>query len=125
MRHVITQICVILLFVIVGCNRPGDTTLNNTEQIPQVNQTIAEVPRLRTINITNMKFQPEEIKVRQGDTLIWRNNDIVTHCITEEKGHSWTSSELKKDSTWKMVATSSADYFCALHQVMKGRIIVE
>ena len=78
-----------------------------------------------TVEIKQMKFVPENIKVHAGDTIAWINNDIVVHDITEEKNKEWTSSPLPIGSTWRRVIDKSADYFCSIHVVMKGKIVVE
>lgn len=78
-----------------------------------------------TVEIKQMKFIPEEIRISKGDTIIWKNDDLVTHCITEKKTKDWTSGQLPDGGSWKKVFTESADYYCAIHQVMKGKITVE
>ena len=65
------------------------------------------------------------LTVHAGDTVIWVNHDMVAHCVTEEITKAWTSDKIPNDSSWKMIVKKSADYFCAIHQVMKGKIIVE
>jgi plastocyanin len=72
-----------------------------------------------------MKFDPEKIVVNKGDTLIWTNHDMVTHCVTELPNKLWTSSEIHPDGSWKMVATKSSAYYCSIHPVMKGKIVVK
>ncbi len=31
-----------------------------------------------------MKFNPAEITVQKGDTVIWKNNDMVAHCVRKK-----------------------------------------
>jgi plastocyanin len=78
-----------------------------------------------SVEIRQMKFVPAEIKVSKGDTIAWINNDIVVHDITEEKNKEWSSSALPIGSRWQKVAEKSADYFCSIHVVMKGKIVVK
>ena len=78
-------------------------------------------PALYQVKIEQMKFVPEEISVNKGDTIIWINNDMVAHDITAQD-KSWTSSALQPGQTWKMAVTNNADYYCSIHQVMKGKI---
>jgi plastocyanin len=78
-----------------------------------------------SVEIRQMQFVPEILKVHKGDTIAWINNDIVVHDITEEKKKEWSSTPLAIGSTWKKVADKSSDYFCSIHVVMKGKIIVE
>jgi plastocyanin len=72
-----------------------------------------------------MKFQPAELTVNKGDTVIWTNHDIVTHDVTEEKDKLWTSGPLASGQSWSMVVNNSADYYCSIHVVMKGKLIVK
>lgn len=82
-------------------------------------------PSLYVVQIEQMKFFPEDIKVHKGDTIMWINNDMVAHDITEEKNKIWSSSLLQPGKSWKLIADSSADYYCSIHQVMKGSFQVQ
>ena len=77
-----------------------------------------------TIEIRQMKFQPDELRLHKGDTVLWINKDITDHDVTEETNKTWTSSRLSTGKSWSKVITESADYFCSLHVVMKGKLIV-
>ena len=77
------------------------------------------------VEIIQMKFQPAELTVKKGDTVVWTNRDIVAHDITEAKGRLWTSGPLATGGSWSSVVTQNADYFCSIHVVMKGKLIVE
>ena len=78
-----------------------------------------------TVEIKQMKFMPTELKLHKGDTVLWINKDITDHDITEETKKAWTSSKLPMGKSWSKVVTESADYFCSIHVVMKGKLIVE
>lgn len=126
-RKKIVYCCLFLSFYLWNCTRPGDNPLNEKELDKPVLPFVPEKkgPQLYTVEISGMKFQPENITVHSGDTIVWINNDITTHCVTEEATKAWTSSNILKGSSWKMVVKGSCNYYCAIHQVMKGRIIVE
>jgi plastocyanin len=76
------------------------------------------------IEIKAMQFVPGELRIHKGDKVTWINHDIVDHDITEQ-AKTWASSRLAAGASWSMVVTQSQDYFCNLHVVMKGKIIVE
>jgi len=82
-------------------------------------------PLVDTISISNMKFHPEEIEVNKGDTVIWINHDMVIHDVTEIPDKKWTSSKIPPEGSWKLVVTQSSQYYCAIHPVMKGRIVMK
>ena len=83
------------------------------------------LPKVHTVEIKQMKFQPAELIVQKGDTVVWINNDIVAHDVTEEPGKAWTSSVMPVGESWRLVVTQSADYYCSIHVVMKGKLIVQ
>ena len=82
-------------------------------------------PKVHTVEIKQMKFQPAELFVQKGDTVIWINNDIVPHDVTEESSKAWTSSLLPVGQSWSLVVTKSSDYYCSIHVVMKGKLVVQ
>lgn len=81
--------------------------------------------RTHTVEIKGMAFLPAEITVNKGDTVIFINRDLVDHDITEADRKLWFSSPLHPGQSWSKVITGSANYFCSLHVVMKGKIIAQ
>jgi plastocyanin len=118
-------IYLLLSCFLIGCSRPEDHAINVPENESVSIDPGKSGPENHTIEISEMKFKPAEITVHKGDTIIWKNNDMVTHCVTEETTKAWTSSKIAAGATWRMIANTTADYFCAIHRVMKGKIIVE
>ena len=87
--------------------------------------TVKNVPKIYTVEIKQMQFQPAELKVQKGDTVIFKNEDLVAHDVTEASGKIWSSSSLPPGKSWKMSVTQSANYYCSIHQVMKGKLMVD
>ncbi len=81
-------------------------------------------PVAHTIEIRGMQFLPGELLAQKGDTVIWVNHDIVTHDITEQASKAWSSSSLPTGKSWSKVIENSLDYYCSIHPVMKGRVVV-
>lgn len=79
-------------------------------------------PKVDTVFIKDMKFVPDDITVNKGDTVLWINQDMVAHDVTEETTKAWTSLPIPANGSWKMAVTNDADYFCSIHVVMKGKI---
>jgi len=77
------------------------------------------------IEIKQMKFIPDKLVLNKGDTVIWINKDFFSHDVTELKNKEWSSSEMQKGASWKKVITKSAKYYCSLHVVMKGSLLVK
>ena len=80
---------------------------------------------VHTIEIKQMKFSPETLNAKKGDKVIWVNADIVEHDVTELSRKEWASSKLATGASWSMIVTKSEVYFCNLHVVMRGKIVVE
>ena len=78
-----------------------------------------------TIEIKQMKFVPDEIVLQKGDTVVFVNHDLLTHDITELSAKTWTSSPLPPNSSWSMIIEKTSDYYCSIHPVMKGKLIVQ
>lgn len=82
-------------------------------------------PQRYEVDITQMQFRPAVLTVLPGDTIRFVNHDMVPHDVTEQSSKAWHSSPLQPGESWLHVADRSADYYCSLHQVMKGQIIVK
>ena len=74
--------------------------------------------------IDGMKFTPQVVQVRKGDTIVWENRDMFVHNVTAA---GVKSGDLQPGKTWRWVvrATMSFDYLCTLHPVMQGRVEVK
>ena len=105
----------ISVFFLNGCSSPPEED-KTPAQIPEEKA----APSLYIVQIEQMKFFPPDISVNAGDTIMWVNNDMVAHDITEEKNKSWSSSLLQPGKSWKLVVKEGADYYCSIHVVMKG-----
>ena len=97
---------------ICGSDKSDVTILKNTSTF-------------HTVEIKQMRFEPTELKLHKGDTVLWINKDITDHDVTEETKKAWTSSKLTMGKSWSMVVKESATYYCSIHLVMKGRLNIE
>jgi plastocyanin len=82
-------------------------------------------PKSYTVEINAMRFQPSELSVQKGDTVVFINNDMLAHNITEQETKAWASSPLSTGQSFNLVVSESADYYCTIHPVMKGKISVK
>ncbi len=89
-------------------------------QLPVINRA-----HYHTIEIRQMKFQPQELSVLKGDTIVWVNNGITAHDVTAQPDGEWTSSSMPVGASWQMVANETTDYYCSVHVVMTGKILVK
>lgn len=88
--------------------------------------TAARKPQVKTIAIDGVKFQPAEITVSVGDTVVWLNKDPFPHNVTSKDGvfHSRT---LDPDQSFRFHATKAGTfpYVCTLHPTMSAVIHVK
>jgi plastocyanin len=98
---------------------PGSLLISCNSPTPKTN------PVKYTIEIKEMRFQPAELTLHAGDTVEWINRDFVDHDITEENKKEWSSSPLAAGKSWQRVIHKSASYYCSIHQVMKGKLLVQ
>ena len=77
-----------------------------------------------TVAIRQMKFEPAELDIKKGDTILFINNDLFVHDITESSKKEWSSGALPNGQSWKLVPQETVDYYCSIHLVMKGKIVV-
>ncbi len=82
-------------------------------------------PQTHLVEIIGMKFQPDELTVNKGDTVIFTNKDILTHNVTEQNDKKWASAPLLSNQSYKLAVKESADYYCSFHPVMKGKLVVK
>lgn len=79
-----------------------------------------------TIVINGMQFSPPILEVHAGDTVIWKNKDPFPHTATSDKD-GFNSGNILPERSWKFVAKKRGtfSYSCALHETMKGSLVVK
>jgi amicyanin len=78
------------------------------------------------VKIDNFTFNPKQVTVKAGDTVAWVNHDDIPHTVTS-KTMAFRSKALDSDDKFSFTFTApgSFDYFCSLHPMMTGTIVVE
>ena len=78
------------------------------------------------ISIKARAFTPATLRVKKGQTVIWKNNDNADHTVDAEDG-SFSSGTIKSGKTFKYTFKKAGKYAysCHLHPRMKGTIVVE
>jgi plastocyanin len=85
----------------------------------------APVRHRYVVDMRGMAFQPEVLEIRRGDTVVWINRDIVPHTATLTRVR-WSTGPLEHGKSGRFVARRSGEqpYFCELHPIMRGRLLV-
>jgi plastocyanin len=78
-----------------------------------------------TVVIEGVKYEPEALTVKRGDTVIWVNKDPFPHTVTAPG--AFNSHSIAAGGWWRYVARKAGDYAytCTLHPNMKGMLRVE
>jgi plastocyanin len=83
-------------------------------------------PAAANVEIDNFTFAPQQLIVRAGTTVIWRNRDDIPHAVASST-RAFKSKALDTDDTYAFTLTTAGtyEYFCSLHPQMTGTIVVE
>ena len=87
-------------------------------------------PKVVTVVIRDFEFEPTTVTVHVGDTVEWKNDDIVPHTATADDGTqkpAFNSGSIHKRAVWRYVTQRKGtyNYTCTFHPNMKGKLIVE
>lgn len=71
-----------------------------------------------------IRFQPAELAVHPGETVEFKNEDIVAHTVTADDG-SFDSGLIQPGSSWKMTVQKAGTlaYHCMPHPNMKAMLV--
>ncbi len=115
------------------------TTISGCTQNQQINQKESpSVTDTQTINqpqiggtynieISNFAFNPSEIRIKRGETVIWINKDSAPHTVTSDSGTEINSPQLSNGQVYShsFSNTGTFNYYCSVHPSMKAKVIVE
>jgi plastocyanin len=87
-------------------------------------------PKVVTVVIREFKFEPATVTVHAGDTVEWKNDDVVPHTVTvdgEPQKPAFDSGSIQTGAAWRYVARKQGtyNYTCTFHPNMKGKLIVQ
>ena len=84
-------------------------------------------PQTHTVVISGSKFQPAMLTVTSGDTVEWKNNDIVPHTATSTESGTFDSGRIAVGDSWKYIASKKGafPYECSFHPNMQGQLVVK
>jgi plastocyanin len=75
------------------------------------------------ITIDRLEFRPATVTARPGDTILWRNRDVMDHTATA-KGKFDVVIPAGASGSAVVNADGVVEYLCRFHPNMKGRIAV-
>jgi plastocyanin len=81
-------------------------------------------PVTRTVEIRGMQFEPRHIDAHVGDTIVWKNSDMVPHTATASKELDTGELKMGEQGRWVVRKAGVIDYLCSYHTTMRGSIAV-
>jgi plastocyanin len=82
------------------------------------------------INVENSAFNPKQLTIKTGTTVVWTNKDVTVHTVTADD-NSFDSGNLNQGNTFQFTFTKPGTYlyYCKLHggpngKGMSGTIVV-
>jgi plastocyanin len=87
--------------------------------------TNASATSTATVEITRFTFQPKEITVAPGTTIVWTNHDETPHTVTSAD-KVLASKAMDTDDIYQHTFNDEGDvaYFCTVHPFMTGIVHV-
>jgi len=116
-KSIFVSITLLLVLLNAGCSQQAqDQGKNQTDTTGG-----------RTIIMKNFAFDPAELKIKAGDTVVWTNKDSVPHNLISTKGTEPISPTISVGGTYSHTFNTAGEYAysCEIHTGMKGKIIVE
>jgi 3',5'-cyclic-AMP phosphodiesterase len=87
---------------------------------------LAAAAAANEVTIDNFAFTPKTVSIPAGSRLTWRNRDDVPHKIQSTNNRFVGSPLLDTKAVYSVSFPESGEYpyFCSLHPVMQGKIVV-
>ncbi len=86
-------------------------------------QTAEPAQEQAVVHMTGYSFKPQMLTVAAGDTVVFENDDDVTHDVSAD---AFKSGDITSGKSWKYTFTKSGvyQYVCTYHPGMSGTITV-
>jgi plastocyanin len=75
------------------------------------------------VGMAGLAFQPAELTVAKGTTVVFDNDDTAPHTVTARSGGT-DSGVIDPGKSFSLVAAESFDYFCSIHPSMTAKLVV-
>ena len=125
-RSVLNLTLVIVISCLVACesHKGGEAGAPQQSSTPKTSSPIQ--PAQRVVVIREMKYQPADLSVHVGETVVWKNEDIFPHTVSA-MDQSFDSGTIQPGASWTYVAKTAGVhlYVCKPHPNMKARLVVE
>jgi len=135
MKKVIVVLIVLgIIFGVYYFLKSSNKTQQNQTQTTQTsvtpnNNSVSSKTSAQTykIYILNFAFEPKNLAINKGDTVVWTNNDSVPHQIKGDNLSSLSAPVMNNGQTYSFTFNNigTFNYHCAIHPSMTGNITVK
>jgi len=83
-------------------------------------------PAAAQVTIRDLKYSPETIEIKKGQTIEWANDDLTPHTVTSEAANKFDSGSIDTGASWSHTFSQAGTfpYSCTFHSEMKGTVVV-
>lgn len=94
---------------------------------PAIEQQVPIGEGIVNVEIKDLAFNPEEVIIKAGESIVWTNDDSMPHSIVFDSGIELSSPQFARGEIYgrQFNETGAYNYHCGIHKYMKGKIIVE
>ena len=100
-----------------------------TEQTDTGGPSGNDMEGMAEVDIPAISYEPAELTVKAGTTVMWTNSDDLPHTVTKESGAGpeFDSGNLAPGDTFEQTfdAKGKIDYVCTIHPGQAGSVTVE
>jgi plastocyanin len=76
-----------------------------------------------TVRMAGLAFNPAELQVAPGTTVVFDNDDTAPHTVTARSGGT-DSGVLDPGKQFSVAVSEGFDYFCSIHPSMTAKVVV-
>lgn len=118
----------VLLFVVsLGAGCQSNQAVNTAQPVSTQNNSNTNVAPVveSNVEIVNFKFQPQDLIVTAGTSVVWKNSDNMAHKLLSID--NFESPIINPGEEFKFTFSKAGvfDYYCTIHPSMTGKIIVK
>lgn len=106
-------------------NTPTPST--STSPTPTPSTTPSGSGAMKSVSIAGFAFNPSDLVIGVGDTVVWTNGDSAHHIIVSDSGSEISSENLAQGQMYSHTFTKAGtyEYHCSIHPSMKGKVVVQ
>jgi plastocyanin len=128
-RHAMSSLVVIAgtALLLAGCGGGSGSASGASAKPSGSSSQTTSAGASTAVKISNFKFSPASLTVKQGAGVTVTNGDSAAHTATADDGHSFDTGDLSQGATQTISVSKpgSYPYHCTFHPFMHGTLVVK